>query len=184
MLDQLSHNWWFFTLRGIAAIVFGILALVWPSPPLGVLVPLFGAYALIDGLLAVFAVLTHHGEERRWWSLLEGLVGIAVGILTFVWPRVTEYALLHWVAVWALLTGVLEILAAVGLRRLISNEWLLLLSGIASVILGVLAVLSSGASAQCLLWLIAAYAIVRGLLLIVLSLRLKPAALDIEPIVP
>ncbi len=184
MLTQLSRNWWLFTLRGVAALVFGILALAWHRATLTVLILLFGAYALIDGLLAVFAALAHRTGGRWWWSLLEGLVGISVGILTLVWPGATAFSLLHLMAIWAILTGVLEILAAIELRQLISNEWLLLLSGIASVIFGVLAVLFPGTGVQSVLWLIAAYAVVYGLLLVVLSLRLTPAELDFQPEVP
>ncbi len=184
MLTQLSRNWWLFTLRGVAALVFGILALAWHRATLTVLILLFGAYALIDGLLAVFAALAHRTGGRWSWSLLEGLVGITVGILTFVWPGATAFSLLYLMAIWAILTGVLEILAAVELRQLISNEWLLLLSGIASVIFGMLVVLFPGTGVQSILWLIAAYAVVYGLLLVVLSLRLKPAELDFQPEFP
>ena len=173
MLTQLSRNWWLLALRGVAAILFGILAMVWPGVTLTFLVLLFGAYALADGLLAVVAALTNNAGERRWWVLLEGLVGIAVAVLTFLWPGATAFSLLYLIAAWAILTGVLEILAAIELRREISNEWFLILSGIASVILGVLLVLFPGAGALSVIWLIAAYAVVFGVLLVVLSLRVK-----------
>jgi uncharacterized membrane protein HdeD (DUF308 family) len=173
MLTQLSRNWWLIALRGVAAILFGILAFVWPGATLTFLVLLFGAYALADGLLAVVAALTNNAGERRWWVLLEGLVGIAAAVLTFLWPGATAFSLLYLIAAWAILTGVLEIVAAIELRREISNEWFLILSGIASVILGVLLVLFPGAGALSVIWLIAAYAVVFGVLLVVLSLKVK-----------
>jgi uncharacterized membrane protein HdeD (DUF308 family) len=173
MLTQLSRNWWLIALRGVAAILFGILAIVWPGVTLTFLVLLFGAYALVDGLLTVFAALTNQAGERRWWVLLEGLVGIAAAVLTFLWPGATAFSLLYLIAAWAILTGVLEILAAIELRREISNEWFLILSGIASVIFGVLVILFPGAGALSVIWLMAAYAVVFGALLVVLSLRVK-----------
>ncbi len=173
MLTQFSRNWWLVALRGVVAILFGILAFVWPGITITVLVLLFGAYALIDGLFAVFVALTNNAGEQRWWVLLEGLVGIAVAVLTFLWPAAMAISLLFLIAAWAILTGVLEILAAIELRREISDEWLLILSGIASVIFGVLVILFPGAGALSVIWLIAAYAVVFGVLLVALSLRLR-----------
>jgi uncharacterized membrane protein HdeD (DUF308 family) len=173
MLTQFSRNWWLVALRGVVAILFGILAFVWPGITITVLVLLFGAYALVDGLFAVFVALTNNAGERRWWVLLEGLVGIAVGVLAFLWPAAMAISLLFLIAAWAIFTGVLEILAAIELRREISDEWLLILSGIASVIFGVLIVLFPGAGALSVIWLIAVYAVVFGVLLVALSLRLR-----------
>lgn len=173
MLTQLSRNWWAIALRGVFAIIFGILAFIWPGVTLTVLVLFFGAYALVDGLFAIVAALMNRAGERRGWVLLEGLVGIGAGVLTFVWPDVTALFLLYLIAAWGIITGALEILAAIELRREITNEWMLILGGIASVVFGILLILFPGAGALSLIWLIAAYAIVFGVLLVGLSLRLR-----------
>ncbi len=173
MLTQLSRNWWAIALRGVFAILFGILAFMWPGTTLTVLVLFFGAYALVDGLFAVVAALTNHTSGRRGWVLLEGLVGIGIGVLTFVLPGVTALSLLYVIAAWAIITGGLEILTAIELRREITNEWMLILGGIASLAFGILLILFPGAGALSLIWLIAVYAIVFGVLLVGLGLRLR-----------
>ncbi len=174
MVTQLARNWWVLALRGLAAVIFGILAILWPSITITVLVLFFGAYALVDGIFAVFAAITHREGHDRWWVLLlEGLVGIAAGILTFFYPAVTALVLLYFIAAWAILTGILEIMAALRLRREIEGEWLLVVSGILSVLFGVVAVIFPGAGALAVIWLIGAYAIVFGLLLITLGLRVR-----------
>ncbi len=171
---MLARSWWVFALRGVLAIIFGILALVSPGLTLLTLVLLFGAYALVDGVFAVIAGISSYGRSERWWVVvLEGVAGIIIGILTFIWPGTTALVLLYFIAVWALLTGILEIVAAIQLRRLITNEWMLILRGIASVIFGVLLFVFPGAGALGLIWLIGAYAIVFGILFIVLALRLR-----------
>ncbi|MGH2522060.1 MAG: HdeD family acid-resistance protein, partial [Anaerolineales bacterium] len=139
-----------------------------------VLVLLFGAYALVDGLFALITGLTRYGESPRWWVfLIEGLVGIAAGILTFVWPGLTGVILLYLIAGWAIFTGVFEVVAAIRLRKEIDNEWLLALGGVASVIFGVLLVLRPAAGALAVVWLIGAYALIFGALLVALGLRLR-----------
>jgi uncharacterized membrane protein HdeD (DUF308 family) len=173
MLAQLSRNWWLLALRGLAAIVFGILAFVWPEATITALVMLFGAYALVEGVLAAAMALTNVVGRRRWWVLLEGLTSIAIAVITLLWPGVTALALLYLIAAWAIVTGVLEILAAIELRREISNEWLLILSGIASVVFGVLVIVFPGAGALSVLWMIALYAVVFGALLVALSFRVR-----------
>jgi uncharacterized membrane protein HdeD (DUF308 family) len=173
MLAQLSRNWWLLALRGLAAIVFGILAFVWPGATITALVMLFGAYALVEGALAVAMALTNVVGQRRWWVLLEGFTSIAISVITLLWPGVTALALLYLIAAWAIVTGVLEILAAIELRREISNEWLLILSGIASVVFGVLVIVFPGAGALSVLWMIALYAVVFGALLVALSFRVR-----------
>ncbi len=174
MVTQLARNWWVLVLRGLAAVIFGILAILWPGLTITVLVLFFGAYALVDGIFAVIAAITHRAGHDRWWvMLLEGLVGIAAGILTFFYPAVTALVLLYFIAAWAILTGILEIMAALRLRREIEGEWLLVFSGILSVLFGVVAVIFPGAGALAVIWLIAVYAIVFGLLLIALGLRVR-----------
>jgi uncharacterized membrane protein HdeD (DUF308 family) len=174
MLDLLSRNWWLLALRGLAAIIFGVLAFVWPAATIAALVILFGAYAVADGILAIAAALSNVvGQQRRWSILLQGVVSLVIGIATFVWPNVTGLTLLYLIAVWAITTGILGIVVAIELRRELSNEWLLVLSGIASIVFGVLVIVFPGAGALSVLWMIAAYAVVIGVLLLGLSLRVR-----------
>ena len=170
----LSRNWWAVGLRGLAAIIFGILALVVPSITLIVLIAFFGAYALIDGVLAVYLAIRGRENNRNWgWLLVEGIAGILIGILTFRWPGVTALVLLAFIAAWAIITGAMEIFQAIELRRVIDNEWLLILSGAASVIFGLLLIIFPSTGALALIWLIGIYAIIFGALLLVLAWRLR-----------
>jgi uncharacterized membrane protein HdeD (DUF308 family) len=170
-IEASSRHWWVFALRGLAAVLFGILAFVWPLSTLTVLVLLWGAYALVDGALAlVSAFRTDH--DHRWGLLLEGIVGIAAGIVTFLYPDITALVLLYIIAAWALITGVLELVAAVRLRKVIHNEWWLVLSGIASVLFGLVLLAAPGAGALAVVWLIATYAVVFGILMLGLAFRL------------
>jgi uncharacterized membrane protein HdeD (DUF308 family) len=175
MVMTLAHNWWILALRGLCAIIFGILAFVWPGVTLGVLVLLYGAYALVDGVLAIIAALSkRQGSGLPWWALLlEGLLGIAAGIVTFVWPGITALFLLFLIAGWAIVTGVFEIIAAIRLRKEIEGELWLALSGIVSIIFGVLLFVRPGAGALTVVWLIGAYAIFFGIFLLALAFRLK-----------
>jgi uncharacterized membrane protein HdeD (DUF308 family) len=170
-LELSARHWWAFALRGIAALIFGVLAFVWPGVTLTVLVLLWGAFALIDGILALIAAFRVK-HDHRWWLLVEGIVGIGAGIVTFAYPGLTALVLLYIIAVWALITGVLEIVAAVRLRKVIENEWWLVLTGIASVLFGIVLLAAPGAGALAVIWLIAAYAIVFGVLMIAPALRL------------
>jgi uncharacterized membrane protein HdeD (DUF308 family) len=167
-----ADHWWAFALRGVAAVIFGILAFVWPGVTLAVLVLFWGAYALVDGILALVAAF-RTGQDHRWWLIVEGVVGIAAGVVTFLWPGLTALVLIYIIAVWALITGVLELLAAIRLRRVIENEWWMALGGVASLIFGVILLIAPGAGALALIWLIAAYAIIFGVLLLALAFRLR-----------
>jgi uncharacterized membrane protein HdeD (DUF308 family) len=170
----LVRNWWALALRGGVAVLFGLIALVWPDITLEALILLFGAYALVDGVFAIVSAVRHSEDRQDWWSLLvEGIVGIAIGIIAFVWPDLTALALLYLIAVWAVITGVLDIVAAVRLRQAIEGEWLLGLSGLMSVILGLLLVAFPGSGAVAIVWLIGAFAIAVGTILIALGLRLR-----------
>jgi len=173
-LVLLANNWWALAVRGGLAILFGIVTLVWPGISLTALVLLFAAFALVDGILAIVAGVRGFRRDQRWGAfLLQGILGIAVAVLTVFWPAITALALVLLIAAWAIVTGILEIVAAVRLRREIRGEWLLALAGVASIAFGVLLVLNPGAGALALLWLIGAYAIVFGLLLIGLAFRLR-----------
>jgi uncharacterized membrane protein HdeD (DUF308 family) len=174
MLAMLSRNWWAFALRGLLAIIFGVLALIWPGATLLTLVLLFGAYTLVDGIFAVIAGIRSYGSNERWWAvLLEGLAGILIGLLTFFWPGVTAFVLLYFIAAWAIVTGILEIIAAIRLREVITGEGWMILSGILSVLFGVLLFVFPSAGALSLVWLIGAYAIVFGVVLLILAFRLR-----------
>ncbi len=172
MLHNLSRNWVALVVRGIAAIIFGLLALLMPGITILVLVVLFGIYALIDGVISFIAAF-RTGVRSHWPLLLEGIVGVLAGILTLVWPNITAIVLSYLIGFWAIITGVFEIIAAIRLWRVFGHEWVLLLSGIISLVFGffVLAVPLAGALAI-VIW-IAVYALFFGVLLIGFGLRLR-----------
>jgi len=174
MINNLAHNWWVLALRGVAAIIFGVLAFVWPDVTVTVLVLLFGAYAFWDGAFAIVSALRRRTRtDQWWWTLLEGVVGVGIGLATFFWPGVTAIVLLALIAAWAVITGILEIMAAIRLRKEINDEWLLFLSGVLSVLFGILLVFQPGVGALALIWVIGSYAIAFGVLLLVLAFRLR-----------
>ena len=177
LLRTLGRAWWLVLLRGLAAIVFGILAWTWPGVTLVTLVLFWGAYALVDGVAALIGGWqTKDGGKPMWTIVLVGLAGIAAGIFTFLQPGVTAIALLMLIAVWAIVHGVFEISAAIRLRKEIKNEWLLILSGALSVAFGVLMILNPGAGALAVLTLLGAFSIAYGALLVVLAFKLKKHA--------
>jgi uncharacterized membrane protein HdeD (DUF308 family) len=170
----LARNWWVVLLRGLVGILFGLAVLFAPEISLTVLVLLFGAFAFVDGILALASAIRRRGSTDRWWVLvLQGLAGIAVGIATAIWPDITALALVYLIAAWALITGGLEIAAAIRLRKIITREWLLALAGIASVALGIVLILFPGPGALALVIWIGAFALVYGTLLTVLAFRLR-----------
>jgi uncharacterized membrane protein HdeD (DUF308 family) len=184
MVGGIARNWWLWLIRGIAAILFGVLALRWPGDTLVVIGLLFGAYALVDGILAILATVRAAQTHRRWWPLLfEGVVGILIAAITFWDVRITLLALYFTIAAWAFITGTLEIVAAIHLRSHVTNEFWLIIGGIASILFGVLMIWYPLAGVLALVWLISAYAIVFGILMIAFSLRLRghSAALSAEP---
>jgi len=170
----LARNWWAIALRGVAAILFGVLTVIWPGLSLAVLLILFGSYTLLEGIFNVIAAVRLRQGERRWLALLlEGLVSVAVGAVTLVLPGLTALALILLIAAWAILTGVLEIVAAVRLHRLVRGGGWLALSGVLSLVFGVLVACFPGAGALSLLLWVAAYSIVFGALLLLLAFRLR-----------
>lgn len=172
-----SRTWWMLLLRGLIAILFGVLAWLLPAVSMAMLVLLFGIYVLVDGVLGVWAAIVGRGQDEHWWVLLLwGLVGIGVGIITLLAPGITAMALLFYIAIWAVATGVLQIIAAIRLRREISGEWLLILAGLASAVFGVLLMAQPSAGALALLWLIAAYAIVFGVIMVIVAFRARSFA--------
>ncbi len=169
LIGAITRNWWLILLRGLAAIAFGIMCFVWPAVSLLVLVFLWGAYAIIDGAAALVS-----GAQSRWWSMVAvGVVSVFAGLIAFFWPGITALALLYLIAAWAVVRGVAEIAAAIHLRRQIENEWMLILGGAVSILFGVLIALFPGAGVLSVLWVIGVFAIVFGIVAVVLSLRLR-----------
>lgn len=173
MLEALVRNRWLFAIRGVLAIIFGVLAFVWPGITLIALVYVFAAYALIDGILTIVWAFRNREVLDRWWlGLLEGIVDIAAGVIAFLFPTLAALTLLFVIAAWAIITGVLEIATAIRMRREIENEWTMGLAGLASVILGAILVLSPGAGLLGLVWVIGIWAVIFGIAMIALAIRL------------
>lgn len=174
MIGVLARNWWALALRGLLALLFGFLAFAWPGLTLAALVILFGAYVLVDGIFALVAAVRAAEAHERWWMfVLEGIAGVAAGLITFMWPGITGLVLLFLIAWWAIIMGVFEIGAAIRLRREMTGEWALGLGGLASVIFGLLLLFRPGAGALAVIWLIGLYAVVFGVLLLMLAFRLR-----------
>ena len=173
----LGRNWWLLLLRGLAAIAFAVLTWFAPGISLAALVLLFGAYSMADGVLGVWAALSGREHHEYWWVLLlGGLLGIGIGLVTLLAPGVTALVLLLYIAAWAVATGVLQIVAAIRLRKEMQGEWMLILGGLVSVAFGVVLMLQPAAGAIALLWLIAAYAFVFGVLLVMLAFKARAFA--------
>lgn len=176
MLDPLARNWWLILLRGILAVLFGLLTFAWPGLTLFTLVIFYGVFALIDGIFALIAAVTSGAPAPRWWLALVGLLGIGAGIATLMWPDVTGLVLLYLIAGWAIASGVFQIVGAIRLRKEIDGEWLLIASGVLSVIFGLLVLAFPGAGALGLAFGIGAFAVLYGVLLIAFALRLRQHA--------
>jgi uncharacterized membrane protein HdeD (DUF308 family) len=174
MLSAISRTWWLAALRGALAVVFGVAAFVSPGLTFDVLVLLFGAYAFVDGVAVLSFGLMAAGEHRRWWPLVVGgIVGLAIGVLTFVQPAATALALVYVIGAWAIATGVLEVIAAIRLRKVITTEWLMGFSGAISIVFGALVLAQPGTGALALVFLFGYYAILAGVSQIALGFRLR-----------
>lgn len=177
MLKSIAQSWWLYALRGVAAIIFGVLALTRPGATVLALVLVFGFYAIADGVLAIVAAFQMRQLAKDWWVvLLEGLAGILVGIIALVYPSVTAVALYLLIAFWAVFTGIMEIIAAIRLRHEIENEWSLILTGVLSIILGVVLIIFPLVGAVGLVWTIGIYAILFGLLMLYLAFTVRGVA--------
>ena len=181
VVHAIARNWWMWLVRGIAAVIFGVLAYIWPGATWVAVAILFGAYAFVDGIFALAAMLQAAEHKQRWWPfLLEGIVGLAIAAITFYDIRITLLALYWTIAAWALLTGIFELVAAVQLRKEIQNEIWLIVAGVLSIVFGLLMLWFPAAGALAIIWLIAAYAIVFGFVMIGFSLRLRRHAHELS----
>lgn len=163
---------WFAALRGISAILFGIIALVWPGISLFVLVYLFGAFAIVNGLLALVAAFRVRQLFSMWWTvLLEGLAGIVIGLLTFFWPGITALLILVFIASWAVFLGICELAAAFSGGSSTGERWMTGIAGALSVVFGILLFARPAAGLLVVIWLIGFYAIVWGIVLVAHALQ-------------
>ena len=176
MVHALAKNWWLLLLRGIAAIIFGVLAFAWPGMTLLTLILFYGAFALVDGVLAIIAAITGGAPAPRWWLAIIGLLGITAGLLTFLMPGLSALVLLFFIAGWAIATGVFQIIGAIQLRKEIDNEWLQIQGGVISVVVGIGMMFAPGAGALARVWVIGTYSVIIGGVLVVLAFRLKKHA--------
>src|SRR4051812_29785230 len=172
--SAIAQSWWVLALRGLVAILFGLATLFWPGLILAALIVFFGLYALVDGILAIIAAFRSSGQGmRRPLLLIEGVIGILFGILALFWPGLTALALLYIIAFWAILSGIARIVMAIMLRREIENEWSIALSGVLSVILGIVLVLLPGAGLLAYTWLVGILALAVGIALIYYAFRVR-----------
>jgi uncharacterized membrane protein HdeD (DUF308 family) len=174
MHDLLARNWWALLARGIAALLLGLIALALPGVTLGAMLMIFGIYAIVDGVFSIVAGLRASQRHERWGSLiLGGVAGIVAGIIALFAPAAAAIGFVLIVASWAILTGIMQIMAAIRLRRVIENEWLMALGGVISVVLGVLFVLAPGVALLTLVWWLGIFALVSGGVMVALALRLR-----------
>ena len=174
MLAALGRNWWVLVVQGVAAVLFGLAALSWPGLTLGVLIALFGAYAIVDGVLALFAMFRDAGSGApRWVLLVRAVTGIVAGLAAFAWPGLTALLLVYVIAARAVVAGLFEVIGAFMLRKEIQGEWLMIAGGALSILFGLWLFGAPGAGALALAWTIGLFAIVIGAVLIALGFRLR-----------
>jgi len=174
LIETLKRHWWVPVIRGIAAIIFGIIAFTHPVMAAATLVLFFGAWILIDGIFRLVGAIGHRASDKDWGSdLIIGILGIIVGLLTFHAPGITALALVIYIAAWALMTGATEITLAIKMRREIKGEWFLILMGLASIIFAAFLLWNPLAGAAALIWIIAWYAVILGVLAIFFGFRLR-----------
>jgi uncharacterized membrane protein HdeD (DUF308 family) len=187
MLALLRKNWWTFLLRGLVAIAFGIVAIIWPGITLSSLIIVFGAYVLVDGIFAIAYGIAERDQAQWWVNILIGLAGIIAGLWAMAFPGLTAIGLLYFIAAWWIVTGLLEIIFAVRVRKRIDNEWALIASGILSLVAGVILMLFPGSGAISLVWLIGLLSMAFGAMLVIFAFRLRNSdddaarAYDIDP---
>ena len=171
---NLARNWWLVALRGLLAIVFGAAAFIWPGLTWLVLILMFGVYAILDGIFAMVSGVVQSRYSPRWWVfLVEGFISLMAGVIVLAQPGLAGLALVFVIAVWAVLTGLLEVIAAIRLRREIRDEWMLGFGGFLSIMLGLLMLLQPGAGGLVITLMVGAYALIFGILMVALSFRLR-----------
>ena len=174
MIAQLSSHWWLFLIRGILALALGILIPLFPGAAILTLALLFGAYALVDGVVAIIAAIRMNHAEGNWiWMLLEGVLGVIVGAITFIFPGLVALWLVFLFGAWAILTGILAIVSAFQIRQAIANEILMILFGAISIVAGIAIFVFPIYGVFALAWTIGIYAILAGIFLIGLAFRLR-----------
>ncbi|WP_067462570.1 HdeD family acid-resistance protein [Actinomadura macra] len=178
MFDLMTRHWWVLALRGAFAILFGVVAWVWPDITVWALVVLFGAYALVDGIFALAAAFRGTRGQPRGMLVLSGVAGIVLGIVAMAWPGVTAFVLLMLIAAWAVVTGVMEIVAAFALRKELRGEWAYALTGVISVVFGILLFAWPASGAVAIVWLIGLFAILFGAVMVGAAFRLRKLGRD------
>lgn len=174
MLNVYTHNWWSLVLRGLLAVIFGVVAFIMPGVTWTALVFVWGAYAITDGIFSMIAGFRAPSGYKRWWlMLISGVLGVLAGVTAFLLPVLTGLFLILLMAGWAVATGVLEIVAAVQMRKYITGEWVLVVSGIASVVFGILMFINPYAGAVAVVWIIGSYAVIFGILTMILGFKLR-----------
>jgi uncharacterized membrane protein HdeD (DUF308 family) len=174
LIVSLGRFWWAVLLRGIIAIIFGLIALLWAEFATIALVLIFGIYALAEGVILVANSWTNRTTNPRWWvPFIEGLAGITAGFLVFFLTDFAAFVIIYLIAVWALITGILEVITAIRLREEIQNEWALALSGILSVVLGILLIIWPAMGILAVIWAVGLYAVLFGLLMIYLAFKIR-----------
>jgi uncharacterized membrane protein HdeD (DUF308 family) len=171
--DPLTTTWWVLLIRGILAILFGIMALAWPGITIMALVILFGAYAIVNGVFTLIGAFRGEGRGSRGWLIFSGAISVIAGVLVFIWPGISTLALLLVIAAWFVVTGVFEVVGAVMLRKEIEGEWLMILSGVLSVLFGIVLFVWPAGGALALAWLIGVFAIAFGISLVFLAFRVR-----------
>jgi uncharacterized membrane protein HdeD (DUF308 family) len=174
LLETLKRHWWVPVLRGVAAIIFGVIAFTHPLMAAATLVIFFGAWVLVDGVFRLVGAIGHRASDPDWgFNLIVGILGIIIGLLTFHAPGVTALALVIYIAAWALMIGATEIALAIKMRREIKGEWFLILMGVASIVFAALLLWNPLAGAAALIWIMAWYAVILGILGIIFGFRLR-----------
>lgn len=173
MLRVLREHWWVVALRGLVAVLFGLFAIILPGLTVTALIILFGAYALVDGIFLLIAGIRGGAGVHRVPLIAQGILSAILGILVFIWPGLTALALLYFIAVWAIIIGIVQIVAAVQLRREIANEWFLGIGGALSVLFGIICFIYPRSGALAVIWIIGIYALLFGIMLIMLAFRLR-----------
>jgi uncharacterized membrane protein HdeD (DUF308 family) len=177
LAGSLAKNWWLLLLRGLLAVAFGILLFTRPSISVAILITFFGAYSLVDGVFSAYSAVSQRRQHEHWvLMLVGGLCGIAIGLITFYSPGITAIVLLFYIAIWSIIIGTSQIIMAVKLRAEIKGEFWLGLAGLVSVLFGLYLIYNPGAGILSVIWVLAAYAVLFGFLMIALSFRVKGLA--------